>query len=106
MTNHAALRWSGEQPPVAHLSGEIDLANAAKLFAAIRAGLDDTVVVDLCQVTFVDASGLNQLVRLHNEVELLIIAGPGTPPRRLFELTGLAQVFQIYDELDIALATP
>jgi anti-sigma B factor antagonist len=104
VTNDAVLRWGGEQPPVAHLSGEIDLANAAELFTAIRAGVDGAAVVDLSDVSFINSSALNQLVRLHQDVELRVIAGPGTPPRRLLDLTGLAQVFRIYDQLDTALA--
>ena len=103
MTAHPELRWGDETPPVAHLSGEIDVANAAKLFATVRAGIDGSGVVDLSDVSFVDSSALNQLMLLHKDVELRIVAAPGTPPRRLLELTGLTQVFQIYGELDTAL---
>jgi anti-sigma B factor antagonist len=103
MTGTAELRWGDETPRVAHLSGEIDVANAAELFAAVRAGTNGAGVVDLSDVSFVDSSALNQLVQLHNDIELRVIAAAGTPPRRLLELTGLDQVFQIYGELDTAL---
>jgi anti-anti-sigma factor len=89
---------------VAHLSGEIDVANAPELFAAIRAGTDDAGVVDLTDVDFIDSSALNQLVLLHKDTDLRIVAAPGTRPRRLLELTGLTQVLQIYDELKTALS--
>jgi anti-anti-sigma factor len=102
MTNDATLRWSDQTQPVAHLSGEIDLANAADLFAAVRV-TNDTAIVDLSDVTFVDSSALNQLVILHKDIELRIVATPGTQPRRVLELAGLVQVLQIYDELATAL---
>jgi anti-anti-sigma factor len=103
MTHHRDLRWEDRTPRVAHLSGEIDVANAAELFSTVRAGGDGGVVVDLSDVSFVDSSALNQLVLLHNDIELRIVAPAGTPPSRLLELTGLVQVFQIYGELDAAL---
>jgi anti-anti-sigma factor len=103
MTNNTALRWGNATRPVAHLSGEIDLANAADLFAAIRASTNGTGVVDLSDVTFVDSSALNQLVHLHKSIELRIVAPPGTRPRRVLELAGLVHVLQIHDELDTAL---
>jgi len=103
MTGHAGLRWQDGTPRVAHLSGEIDVANAGELFAIVKAGVDGTGVVDLSDVSFVDSSALNQLVQLHSDIELRIVAAPGTPPRRLLELTGLTQVFEIYAELESAL---
>jgi anti-anti-sigma factor len=103
MTNHPDLRWGVGTPRVAHLSGEMDVANATELFSTVRAGGDGTVVVDLSDVSFVDSSALNQLVRLHNDIELRIVAPAGTPPHRLLELTGLVPVLQIYGDLDAAL---
>jgi anti-anti-sigma factor len=91
---------------VAHLSGEIDLANAADLFAAVRTVTNGSGVVDLSDVSFVDSSALNQLVLLHNDIELRIVATPGTQPRRLLELVGLVHVFQVHDALDAALGRP
>ena len=80
------------------------MANAGELFAIIRAGVDGSGVVDLSDVSFVDSSALNQLVHLHNDIKLRIVAAPGTPPHRLLALTGLTQVFEIYAELDTAQA--
>jgi anti-anti-sigma factor len=104
MTKDVALRWSGDDPPIAHLCGEIDLTNTAELFAAIRSRVDGTVVLDMSEVSYVDCSVLRQLERWHQEVDLRLIAGPGTPARRLLELTLLAELFQVYDRLDCALA--
>ena len=103
MTHHRELRWEDRTPRVAHLSGELDVANAAELFSTVRAGGDGSVVVDLSDVSFVDSSALNQLVILHKDVQLRIVATPGTQPRRVLELAGLVQVLQIYDELATAL---
>jgi anti-anti-sigma factor len=102
MMSTVELSWRDGTPRIAHLAGEIDVANAAEIFATIRAGIDGGAVVDLSDVNFVDSSALNQLVQLHKDIELRIVAAPGTPPHRLLELTGLAQVFHIYGELDAA----
>jgi anti-anti-sigma factor len=104
VTAQPELRWGEGTPRVAHLSGQIDIASAAELFAAVRAGVDGSGVVELTDVSFVDSSALNQLVLLHNDIDLRIVAAPGTPARRLLELTGLAQVFRIDGALDAAVA--
>ena len=92
------------QPPQLILSGEIDIASADQLRAAgARAlgslGSQDTLAVDMSDVTFIDSSGLGALVSIRNAADAsdqsisLRIVSPTII--RLFELTGLRDSFTI-----------
>ena len=92
------------QPPQLILSGEIDIASADDLRAAgARAlgslGSQDTLAVDMSDVTFIDSSGLGALVSIRNAADAsdqsisLRIVSPTII--RLFELTGLRDSFTI-----------
>ena len=84
--------------------GEIDLASSPEFRVAIHdlldAGVRD-VVVDLTAVSFIDSSGLGVLVGALKRVnELggdagLVLVGLDGPARRVFEITGLDQVFEL-----------
>jgi anti-sigma B factor antagonist len=92
------------QPPQLILSGEIDIASADDLRAAGARALgslasQDTLAVDLSDVTFIDSSGLGALVSIRNAADAaersisLRIVSPTII--RLFELTGLRDSFTI-----------
>ena len=56
-------------------------------------------VVDLSAVTFIDASGLSELVAAkrkvaHTDVEIVLV-DPSAPCRRILEVTGLDRAFEI-----------
>ena len=79
------------------LSGELDLAGAPELTAALNhaqaAGL--TLTVDLTELEFIDSSGLGVLVRFNNaavaaDYAYTVIAGP-PQVHRAFVLSGLDQ---------------
>lgn len=78
------------------LAGELDIAGAPMLLDAIsrliRAG-SSSVCVDLSGLSFIDASGLNCLVTLDNQLAAagaaLHITGVRAGPRRIFALGGL-----------------
>ena len=53
--------------PVVYVVGEIDLATAPQLRACLKA-LDGTVVVDLCEVAFLDSSGIGVLIAARNRL--------------------------------------
>lgn len=87
-------------------SGEIDLASSPDLRRELQALLDDGVrriVVDLGDVTFIDSSGLGVLVgvlKRIKEVEgggSLEILGLTGPVRKVFEITGLHEIFVVRD---------
>jgi anti-sigma B factor antagonist len=79
-------------------TGDIDIATAGVLTAAINAAIDGAAAelwVDLTSVEFMDSTGLHvlvaareRLVPLHRRIT--VICPPGGP-RRVIEMTGLAE---------------
>jgi len=76
--------------------GELDIETARRLTHVldmeIRAS-EGPFVVDLCDLDFLDSSGVNVLVRARallgrEDRELVVICPPG-PARRIFEITNL-----------------
>jgi anti-anti-sigma factor len=100
MTTSESIRWTAGSVPVARLSGELDLANAADVMGAVRAGVSgNEVVIDLTGVTFMDSSALSQLVALGKAVTVRVVATEGSEPRRVLELTGLTGWLAVFDTL-------
>ena len=91
---------------VIELSGELDLAGAPVLESAVRdlnLSTARDAVLDLRQLTFIDAAGLNAVVDLYAEclhvaTTLTIIPGPRNV-QRLFELTRLDRLLPFGDSL-------
>jgi anti-sigma B factor antagonist len=85
------------------LSGELDLAAVPELNREVASIIakDETpdLLIDLALVTFLDSSGLAFLVSAHkrllNAGAQLTIVGATPQIRRLFEITGLTEVFDI-----------
>ena len=81
---------------VVRLHGELDLAYAAPVRAALVAVAEAEVVVDLRHLTFIDASGLSALLGARREMaeqgRLLVLVGATAQVRRVFEMTGLGQL--------------
>lgn len=81
---------------VLHAHGEIDLLNVEQLpelSELVRAG--SPLVLDLSAVTFLDSSGARLVHRLaracgHNGDPFCVVAPPGSRPRRVLDLVGLA----------------
>jgi anti-sigma B factor antagonist len=75
-------------------SGEIDLGSAGQLRSALaRVREDGPLVLDLCEVTFMDSVGLGLIIEEHRRAEregtdFRLRRGPERV-QRLFELTGL-----------------
>jgi anti-sigma B factor antagonist len=86
-------------------SGEIDLASSPGLRQELQDLIDAgarRVVVDLSAVTFIDSSGLGVLVGVLNRLDdvgggTLELCGLTGPVRKVFEITGLHEVFTIRD---------
>ena len=72
--------------------GEVDLLTAPALSEVLSA-TNSEVVVDLAQVTFMDAQGLGVLVeactRAEGHGDRLVVVNASPMARRLFEVTGL-----------------
>ena len=94
------------------LRGELDLGTAAQLTATLDAAIRESrgaFVIDLCEVTFLDSSGVSVLVRaravLGREERALLIVCPPGPARRIFELAGIADLLELFETRDQAAAT-
>jgi anti-sigma B factor antagonist len=102
MSLSMALSGTGTQS-VLHIRGEVDLHSASQLQDRLRqviASARRSVVVDMTDLTFLDSTGLGVLVAARNEAA---VAGTAlglvcTSDRmlKLFRITGLDAVFEIY----------
>jgi anti-sigma B factor antagonist len=83
--------------------GEIELASAPELTAALDAAIRNTAgpfAVDLSTVGFLDSTGISCLVRARallgaDDRTLALICPPGST-RRVLELTGLDELVALY----------
>lgn len=97
---------SSDSSRLVTVSGEIDLASAPKLETALVAEADQTVIVDLLEVGFMDSTGLRSLLSARDALEegggrLLLVFGEG-PVERILELTGLTGRFEHFPSLEAA----
>ncbi|MEY2467419.1 MAG: anti-sigma factor antagonist [Actinomycetota bacterium] len=89
--------------------GDIDTLTAPRLRERLMQLLDEDerrIVIDLEGVRFLDSSALSVFVSARKHMdetggELTLVCSQPTP-RRVFEVTGLDQVFTIVDSLDAA----
>jgi anti-sigma B factor antagonist len=96
---------------VLEVGGEIDVATAPRLREQLIKLVNDErfrIVVDLSAVDFIDSTGLGVLigalkrVRTHDGNLSLVCSEPRIV--KVFEITGLNQVFQIHPSIDAAVA--
>ncbi len=78
------------------LRGELDVLNCESLERELDDIAHSTVIVDLSGLTFIDAAGINALVRLGRTLESrsdeLVIVNASRWIRRVFELAGAARL--------------
>lgn len=100
----------GDSTWIARLSGEVDVFVFPDikdtLLGAVRAG-HDRIIIDLADVEYIDSSGLGVLVVTHKEARerggRIAVVCPKPQLRRIFEITGLAKLFGVFNDLDGAL---
>ena len=93
------------------MHGEVDVAAVRQLSDALDDAIRDSVgafVIDLCEVEFLDSSGLSVLLRARallgqDERALAVVCPPG-PVRRLFDVVGVADLLVLYDTREAAAA--
>jgi anti-sigma B factor antagonist len=96
--------------PVVTTPDEIDVGNAAQLREALATAAESAapvLVVDMARTEYCDSTGLNVLVRAMRVVgddgrKMRLVAG-GAGLQRIFAVTGVGSLFQVYDSLDEAL---
>ena len=89
---------------------EIDVGNAALLREALATAAESgapVLVVDMAMTEYCDSTGLNVLVRgmrvaAGDGRKMRLVAG-GAGLQRVFAVTGVGSLFQVYDSLDEAL---
>ena len=97
---------------VVELSGDIDVETSRTLRAHIVDRVvtpSSQIVVDLTAVDFMDSSGLGALVsgwQLTREGGDFRIAGANPIVRRVLSITGMEDVFALYETVDDAIAGP
>lgn len=88
------------------LAGEHDLSTASEVRRAIDAAArpGSTVVLDLSAATFIDSSVIGEIVEGVRDGELVVVAVPGTEPRRILDIVGAGNVITLVDDREGALA--
>jgi anti-sigma B factor antagonist len=87
---------------VVTLRGELDIADAADVAAAITAAATGRIetVVDLADLTFIDCSGVAALARARAQIRhaggVLLLASPRRHVRRVISMSGLIDITGIY----------
>ena len=96
---------------VVAVAGEVDVATAPRLRDRLDAAIDHgppLLVVDLSSVTFIDSMGLGVLIGAAKRVDeagvtlRVVIAEPRI--LKLFEITGLLEIFTIVSSREQAIA--
>jgi anti-sigma B factor antagonist len=93
---------SHDSPVVVRVWGEVDIQTSPILDSHLQQVLGDgvaSIVVDLAEVTFLDSTGLSVLVaglkRCQEAGGTLQVVSPRPHVRRIFEVTGLTDAFQV-----------
>lgn len=94
----------------ARLRGEIDLATADEVAAAIRAAVPNAalgVIVDLGEVTYLDSSGVRLLFELSDRLrrrqqKLRVVAPAEASLRRVLDLVDLGATVPLLETTDAA----
>jgi anti-sigma B factor antagonist len=95
-------------PALVALRGELDVAEAASVAAALAAvaGRDRAVIVDLAGLEFIDSSGVAALVLVRAQARRaggdLLLAAPQDQVTRVLTLTRLIDVFSVHASVEQA----
>jgi anti-anti-sigma factor len=109
MSELARVEISGDDVVVARLSGEIDLSNAAQVGEDLGAGVPNSalgLVIDLTATEYLDSSGVHLVFDLaerlqRRQQQLRVVVPEGAPIRRVLrivELDGAVPVLATVDE--------
>ena len=100
-----------DRPNVLPLKGEIDLHVSPAVTQSLNAMTEkkpERIVIDLSRATYIDSSGLAALILAMQKVEAyggrFFLTGLHETMRSIFETSRLDQVFQIFPDVDTALA--
>jgi anti-sigma B factor antagonist len=109
---NASVRTSPEHPEasIVDVEGEVDVLTSPRLKSALAALVDggsSLVVVNLAHVKYMDSTGLGVLVsamkRIRENKGTIVLSGLNSHLSKIFEITGLRKVFEVYPTEDDAL---
>lgn len=93
------------------LKGEIDLHVSPAITQSLNAMTDEKperIVIDLSNATYIDSAGLAALILAAQTVEAyggrFLLAGVDETMRSIFETSRLDRIFEIFSDVDAALA--
>lgn len=92
------------EPPVIELEGEVDVYTAPQLkqqmISLLESGAKE-LVVDLTKVDYLDSTALGVLIgglkRMRERDGNMVLVCPSPRIRRVFEITGLDKIFDIFN---------
>lgn len=97
------------KPPVIELEGEVDVYTAPQLkqqMINLLEGGAKALVVDLTKVDYLDSTALGVLIgglkRMREREGNMVLVCPSPRIRRVFEITGLDKIFDIFDTAEAA----
>jgi anti-sigma B factor antagonist len=92
---------------VVHVSGEVDIATAPELQAALTGLLRSetpAIAIDFAETVFLDSSGLAVCARVKKLADRyggrIVLSGLTDLVRGVFEITGLDRLFEVYPSAD------
>jgi anti-sigma B factor antagonist len=97
---------------VAHLSGEVDMTNAARVREELMVSVPNdaiSLVIDLDGCRYLDSAAIEVIFDLARRLsrrrqELRLVLPPSSPLARVLTLTEVHSVAPVYETLDAALA--
>jgi anti-sigma B factor antagonist len=110
-TSPAAPVLHQDRPNVLPLEGDIDLHVSPAVTESLNAVIKkkpERIVIDLSRATYIDSAGMAALILAMQEVEAyggkFFLAGLQETLRSIFETSRLERIFQIFPDVDAALA--
>jgi anti-anti-sigma factor len=111
MSELSHLDMSGDDVIVARVTGEIDLSNAAEIGAELGAGVPNSalgLVVDLTATAYLDSSGVHLVFDLaerlrRRQQQLRVVVPPGAPVRRVLRIVRLDSAVPVVPTVDEAI---
>jgi anti-sigma B factor antagonist len=107
----AVERTSRDGVDVLFVEGEIDVASAPRLIAALNAAVAEaarSVIIDLTSVGFMDSTGLALLINAHRRLAVrrkgFAVVCPAGPLRRVFEITDMIETLRVCPDRETAAA--
>ena len=107
----AVERTSRDGVDVLFVEGEIDVASAPRLIAALNEAVAEaarSVIIDLTSVGFMDSTGLALLINAHRRLAVrrkgFAVVCPAGPLRRVFEITDMVDTLRVCPDRETAAA--